>query len=131
MATLKQIERLYNLVYKETFGYTNSLCYSRLVDAVDLLCDLIESYDNGENDTLEIWCIGEHSECMLGDLIIGFYWHASMWYGSPALHYSTFCKLGGIYTPSSFADGPETDSAELACYNALEIRAEIYKRQVL
>lgn len=69
------------------------------------------------DDTESMWgTIGEHTECPLGDLIVGAYWALTKWHGGQSSDtYAAMCALGQVFKPG-MSGGSEPDSGEESIY---------------
>lgn len=121
MNTYKNIERLYNVVYKSIARIDGNLSYYRTLDAINRLCDVInEFYDDEENEGECIWSIGEYNELGLDSLIVGAYWFTSDYTNGQASQENiTYCSLGTIFNPGMSYE-PEEDTSEAVAYELLE-----------
>ena len=81
------------------------------------LANAVHSLDHGDDDTEFIWSsVGEHTECPLGDLIVGAYWSLAEWHGGQEPDtYAALCALGRVFNPG-MSDGPEEGSCEYGVY---------------
>ena len=72
------------------------------------------------DETEFIWSsIGEHTECPLGDLIVGAYWALTEWHGGQSSDtYAAMCALGQVFKPG-MSGGPEPDSGEESVYEMI------------
>lgn len=109
---MRNVERYYNVIYASLFLTTSKLSYDRIQDALMALCEELDSTETDES----VWNIGQFTECALGDLIFGAYWHFSEWYEGIGKSYQTLCSLGTIFSPGVVSSA-ETDNA---AYQALE-----------
>jgi hypothetical protein len=85
--------------------------------ALIALANAVHALDHTDDDTEHIWgSVGEHTECPLGDLIVGAYWSLSEWHGGQASDtYAALCALGQVFSPG-MSNGPEEDSCEYGVY---------------
>ncbi len=81
------------------------------------LANAVHELDHGDDDTEFMWSsVGEHTECPLGDLIVGAYWALTEWHGGQASDtYAALCALGQVFSPG-MSGGPEEDSGEYEVY---------------
>lgn len=88
--------------------------------ALIALADAVHALDHTDDSTEFIWSsIGEHTECPLGDLIVGAYWALSEWHGGQSSDtYAALCALGQVFSPG-MSDGPEEDSCEYGVYEMI------------
>ena len=110
---MRNIERIYNVIYNSVFTIKGSLNYSRVSYALVLLCDEISKIPDDETEG--IWYIGEHGWCSLDSLIVGAYWHFSESLQSLEVYES----LSDIYT-SNYCTGVGEGTSEEGAYNMLE-----------
>lgn len=123
MATLNQIERVYKLIFNSVFTVTGNLDYERLGDAVELLCELLVSFDA---EDCEQWYIDPYCSCSLGDMIVGLYWHYVEWHGGQySTSYRVLCRLGQIYKPNMSCE-PEEGTSEHDAYSLMNDIAKEY-----
>jgi hypothetical protein len=124
MSTYKNIERLYNVVYKSIARIDSNLSYPRTLEAINRLCDAINTYyDNEENQDECIWYIGESNEFSLDSLIVGAYWFTSDYQAfdrAPNQEAITQGQLSTVFSPN--CSGLEEDSGERDVYDFLEAK---------
>jgi len=88
--------------------------------ALIALADAVHALDYTDDSTESMWgSVGEHTECPLGDLIIGAYWALTAWHGGQTSDtYAALCALGQVFNPG-MTSGPEPGSGEADVFDAL------------
>lgn len=114
--SIKNIKRVFKVIKNNLFTVNATLSYDRVNDAILLLCDLINSYDD---DTEDLWYLGE-TDIMLADLVVGAYWHYYEWHGGQySKSYQCLCALGNIFSPGC-SEIDQDNFGEYETYLALE-----------
>lgn len=118
--TTKNIKRIFNVINHNVFTINGTMEYSRVMDCFIKLCEVVNEYCDNNDDTENVWYIGEYTECNLMDLITGAYWHFSEWHsGQESKSYLCLSVLGSIYSP-----GMECADSENVAYELLNAMAE-------
>ena len=102
---MNRIKALFGVIDRSLFRINPTLDYSRITQALTKLANELTESDTDET----VWCIGESGSCMLGDLIVGAYWHYTEWHkGQFSDEYAALCALGQVFSPGM--SGPEDDN---------------------
>lgn len=117
----RNIERVFNIIYRNLFTIHGTMSYEEITDALITLANGIYNDDNRtEEGSDAIWYIGECMECTLADLITGAYWHFTEWHaGQYSKEYEALSALGQVYEPNY-----ETVDQDNAAYQTLNERAQ-------
>lgn len=122
--TIRNIERLYNVIENSLFTINGKLCYDRVTDAIIALCREISETETDET----LWYIGEHGYASLDSLIVGAYWHYTEWHGGQySKSYAALCCLGDIFDPGF--SGLDMDSSEYDVYLTFHDMAANHKEK--
>lgn len=112
----KQISALHAVLCRELFTTNTKLPYSKLASLFRILANRIHEYND---DSEQLWYIGECMESSLGDLIAGAYWHYTQWYsGQWSEEYATLCALGKVFDPGRTLS-PKRGEPEFDVYSTL------------
>lgn len=121
---LEKIKKIYEGIYASTFTINPIFKYQDLADQFVELAEALVEY-NGES---EDWIyLGEGSECQLGDMVVGAFWHYTEWHaGQSSRSYEALSSLGKIYQPNMEQPPSEDDehSMEGDCYRRLNYLAK-------
>lgn len=105
MNTLHNIERYYRVIDQSLFTINGDLDYDRITDAVIKLSNAVHDYDD---DTDNLWAIGEDGECGLPDLLVGAYWHYTEWHGGQwSKGYEALSAIGQVFDPGMTSPEPD------------------------
>jgi hypothetical protein len=90
------------------------------IDLPAALIALAQAVHDYDGETESMWgTIGEHTECPLGDLLVGAYWALTEWHGGQSSDtYAAMCAVGRVFNPGC-CDGPEPDSGEESVYQMI------------
>ena len=118
--SIRNIERLFNVIDNSLFTINGKLCYDRITDAFILLANEISQTETDES----VWTIGEFGYASLDSLIVGAYCHYSEWHGGQySKSYVALCALGAIFTMGY--GWMEEESPEVDVYIALQDMARV------
>lgn len=118
--SIRNINRLYNVIYRSLFTINGRLSYDRLTDGIIKLAEMVQET---ETDEFTLTDIGEFNEACLSDLIIGAFWHYTEYHdGQTSKGYRALSALGCIYFPG-METGPEPETGEYSAYSMLNILA--------
>ena len=122
---LSAIEALYYNLVNSIFTSDPPFGYNDLATQFTLFANGIKNYE-GDND--EWFRGGKSTECGLGDLISGAYWHyAESHTGEGSHSHAALCVLGQIYAPETECMPEDDDISNRAnCYRRL---AQLAKTQ--
>ena len=121
--SIRNVTRLYNVVYRSLFTINGRLSYDRLTDGIIKLAEMVQETRTGEFTLQEI---GEFNEACLSDLIIGAFWHYTEHHdGQESKGYRALSELSGIYSPG-METGPEPETGEYSAYSMLADMVPVY-----
>jgi hypothetical protein len=115
-AQFKQISALHAVLCRELFTINAKFPYSKLSSLFTVLANRIHEYND---DSEQLWYIGEFDAASLDSLIVGAYWHYSEWYsGQWSDEYATMCALGKVFSPGC-TSAPKRGESEFDVYHTL------------
>jgi hypothetical protein len=115
-AQYKQISALHAVLCRELFTINAKLPYSTLTSLFKLLAQRVKQYND---DSEQLWYIGEFDIASLDSLIVGAYWHYSQWHsGQWSDEYAALCALGKVFNPGC-TSSPKRGDSEFDVYHAL------------
>ena len=104
----RNLERLFKVINNSLFMTTGKLDYDRITAGLILLANGLYSDDN---DSEEVWYIGEGSACCMDELIVGAYWHYSEWHcGQDSIGYAALSALGRVFSPGMSSAEEENEA---------------------
>ena len=112
----RQIATIHKALCRELFTVNGKLPYSKLASLFTILANRIHEYND---DSEQLWYIGETDAATLDSLIVGAYWHYSEWYsGQWSDEYAALCALGKVFSPGC-TSAPKRGEPEFDVYHAL------------
>lgn len=118
--SIQKIEKLHKEITDSIMTINPVYTYDELPAKIIELCNVINETETDES----VWYIGEHTEAMLSDLLIGAFWHYTEHHtGQFSDGYGVYCAISTIFSPG-MTDGPEDGSQEQDVYDQLAELAE-------
>lgn len=112
----KNINRFFRIVSRALFRTDSSLSYSRTLEAINRLAEVVHSTETEE----DVWYIGADEGASLDSVFAGAYWFCADYHGGQnSTEYKLLSRLGKIYK-SGCENEPEEESPEKDVYEALE-----------
>jgi hypothetical protein len=112
----KNINRFFRVVSRALFRSNSTLDYSRTIEAISRLAEVVHSTETEE----DVWWIGECSDASLDSIIVGAYWFVYDFCSDDPIKFQRIAtNLSDVFKPGC-TTGPEKESCEQDVYDALE-----------
>ncbi len=104
----KEIETLYDDINTQVFTINQTDDYHEITRKIITLAERVHAF---EDESLDLWSIGEGGESSLDNFIVGAYWHFTEWHsGQSSSGYEALSRLGEVYQPNMESAPTEEDS---------------------
>lgn len=128
--TIRNIERLFNVVDANVFMTTGTLDYPRIREASIKMLRLVDEYESPNMEAFELWSIGEYGDCHMDALIVALFWHSADYLDDGC---TASCELNtaasAVFSPG-MSGRPEADTSEEIAYRMLgHVATEYYNKR--